>query len=144
MKFENNWRQKTLDLLEKRNTPDVPPDASNSLVNRCYRLRKKNLVDFTVENLRVMIGQNIGLDYLIPLAIERLENDILVEGDFFEGDLLKVVLNSEMDYWISEKDNWKRMCHIFKSNKDALESFDTTKSIKSAWFASFEVFEQIH
>jgi hypothetical protein len=37
-----------------------------------------------------MIGQKIGLDYLILLALESLEGNILLEGNFYCGDLLNV------------------------------------------------------
>ncbi len=37
-----------------------------------------------------MIGQKIGLDDLIPLALESLEDNILLEGNFYCGNLLNV------------------------------------------------------
>lgn len=56
-----------------------------------------------------MIGQNVGLEYLIPLAMEQLDSDILAEGDLFEGDLLQSVLDSDPSYWERKKDKWYRM-----------------------------------
>ena len=144
MKLENNWKHKTLDSLEKRNTPIVDEFAENSLVNTCQKLRRKQLKEFTIENLRVMIGQNIGLNYLIPLAIEKLEANILAEGDFYEGDLLKAVLRSDEAYWRKEKSNLKEVCDFFQSKFDLLTDFDTTKSIKQSWFDSYENFRVIH
>lgn len=90
MKLENNWRQKTLENLEK----DFwgKPDYDSHLVKRCHELRKLPLDNFITEELRIMIGQQISLDYLIPLALEVLTIDLFAEGDFFEGDLLKNVL----------------------------------------------------
>jgi hypothetical protein len=32
-----------------------------------------------------MIGQSIGLPYLLPLALEHLRKDPLAEGDFFQA-----------------------------------------------------------
>ncbi len=110
----------------------------------CSQLRKKPLKDFSVEDLRIMIGQNIGLLFLIPLAIESLENDILSEGDYYEGDLLLIVLNSDPDYWKKELENWKKICQLFEENKEGLETFDTSKSIKRDWFQSFESFSKIN
>lgn len=46
-----------------------------------------------------MIGQNIGLNYLLPLAIEQLRRDPLVAGDFYPGDLLAAVLRVESGFW---------------------------------------------
>jgi len=41
--------------------------------------RKKVLNDFTVEDLGIMTGQNIGLDYLVPLAIGVLSDDLFAK-----------------------------------------------------------------
>lgn len=64
------------------------PTFPSYLVRTCHALRRKPLREFMVEDLRIMIGQNIGLDYLIPLALEHLQQNPLVAGDFFPGDLL--------------------------------------------------------
>ena len=72
-----------------------PPFPSH-LVTECHRLRKVPIGDFTVENLRIMIGQNIGLDHLIPMTMQVLRRDPLASGDFFEGDLLQSVIRSEV------------------------------------------------
>jgi hypothetical protein len=37
------------------------PSYPSHLVTECHRLRRIQLREFTVENLRIMIGQNIGL-----------------------------------------------------------------------------------
>ncbi len=62
------------------------------LVRTCHALHRKPLRDFTVEDLRIMIGQNLSLDYLIPLALEHLQRDPFAAGDFYPGDLLGCVL----------------------------------------------------
>jgi hypothetical protein len=53
------------------------------------------LDDFTVEDLRIMIGQKIGLLHLLPLAIKILKHDPLAEGDYYPGDLLTSVIRAE-------------------------------------------------
>jgi len=87
MKLENNWCYKTIENLEKDKWPQH--DFDSFLVRRTQELRKIPLNELTTEDLRIMIGQQIGLDYLVPLALETLTQDIWAEGDFFEGDLLK-------------------------------------------------------
>lgn len=119
MKFENNWKNKSLENLEKNIWNE--PEYSSHLVTTCHKLRKKQLKDFDIENLRIMIGQNIGLYFLIPLALEKIKQNILVEGDFYEGDLLKSVLTSETDYWKREKENWSLTCNLFKENRDKFD-----------------------
>ena len=67
-----------------------PPTHDSYLVRTCHRLRTKPIGQFGVEDLRIMIGQNIGLPYLLPLALERLEETPWAAGDMYPGDLLKM------------------------------------------------------
>ncbi|HET9109950.1 MAG TPA: contact-dependent growth inhibition system immunity protein [Ktedonobacterales bacterium] len=90
-------RNKTLQELEGKDWGE--PTFPSHLVTTCHALRRKPLRDFTVEDLRIMIGQNFSLDYLMPLAIEQLQRDPLVAGDFYPGDLLRAVLRVESGFW---------------------------------------------
>lgn len=139
MKFENNWKVKTLENLEKKYLGDSPIDTQ--LVTTCYALRKKPLQDFEIEDLRIMIGQNEGLDYLIPLAIDKLRFNILAEGDFFEGDLLKSVLKSNEKYWGNERANWLTICSLFDQNKQQISDSEISIEIIKDLFDSFSEFK---
>lgn len=99
MKLENNWRQKSLESLEKKTWPALSSDEGSYLIKTCNSLRKKQLQDFTTEELRIMIGQEIGLYFLIPLAIETLTDNLFAEGDYYEGDLSKSVLDVDTKFW---------------------------------------------
>ncbi|WP_105620020.1 contact-dependent growth inhibition system immunity protein [Vallitalea okinawensis] len=86
------------------------PKFKSSLTLKCTNLyNTKPILDYTVEELRIMIGQKIGLDYLVPLAIEEIEANILVEGDLYPGDLLNSVLNIPEDYWKNNKELKERL-----------------------------------
>ena len=132
MKLENNWRQKSLDKLEKRNWGE--PDFESHLVTTCYKLRLKPLDEFSIEDLRIMIGQNIGLKFLIPLALEELDKNILAEGDFYEGDLLQAVLNSEAEFWQTNKTLFKQLMLLVQSNIETIK----LKNIKLTEFENLE------
>ena len=87
----------TLEELEGEGWPES--DFPTHLVQECQRLRKLQLRLFTVENLRIMLGQNLGSRYLVPVALEHLEAEPLVEGDFYPGDLLCNVLSLPGSFW---------------------------------------------
>ncbi len=131
MKLENNWRQKTLENLE--NDYWGNPDYDSHLVRRCHELRKLPLDSFTTEDLRIMIGQQISLNYLMPLALEVLTIDLFAEGDFFEGDLLKNVLSIDTDFWNKNKNYWTALNNLIKDRRSEIIAykFDTTKLDKS-------------
>jgi hypothetical protein len=71
------------------------------LIKNCLRLRRVPLKDFTVADLRLMIGQQIGLEFLVPLALEHLERDPLIEGSLYPCDLLVNVLTVDVGFWPS-------------------------------------------
>jgi hypothetical protein len=49
--------------------------------------------------LRLLIGQDVGLAHLLPLALEVLRDDPMAEGDMYEGDLLSAVLTRSPVVW---------------------------------------------
>jgi hypothetical protein len=86
-------RAKTIEELE--GVVLATPDYDSYVVSTVHRLRKKPIDEFTIEDLRIMIGQGIGLAFLIPLAINALERQPLAEGDFYAGDLLSSVIGAK-------------------------------------------------
>lgn len=84
---------KTLDELE--GVVSGEPKYNSYLVQTCHRLRTKPIGEFDTEDLRIMIGQGIGLPYLLPLALDRLEENPWAAGHMFPGDLLKMTARTE-------------------------------------------------
>ena len=80
------------------------PEFNSTLVVRCHELRKKPLREMTAEDLRVLVGQGIGLDFLAPLALDLLDTDPLVAGDLYRGDLLAAVIRIDERFWSSHED----------------------------------------
>lgn len=97
-------RSKSLQQLDGQDWGEQTYDSH--LVTECYRLRRVPLSQFTVEDLRIMIGQHICLDYLMPLALEHLRADPFAEGAFYSGDSLLAVLRSGRDIWQQHPD-WR-------------------------------------
>jgi len=112
-------RKSTLETLDKLNWDK--PDFDSHLVRRCHELIKIPLDKLTVEDLRLLIGQQIGLKYLVDIAIEKLTADILAEGDFYPGDLLQSVLSIDSKYWADNKNKWVAIDKLLRQNTDALQ-----------------------
>jgi len=142
-RFENNWFFKTLEILEKEYWEEIPDDATY-LVTTCHQLRKKQLNEFDTEDLRILIGQNIGLKFLIPLALKTLDDNILAEGHFYKGDLLKMVLTSDTNYWSIEKDLWAKMCDLFKSRRTEIEKEAANHNTGRNILKAYKEFEKIN
>ncbi len=71
-----------------------------------------------------MIGQHIGLPFLIPLALETLDEDPLVEGSYYPGDLLKVVLEVPQSFWGVHTDMRNLLRQIVFKAKELLVPFE--------------------
>lgn len=121
-KYEYNWQEKSLENLEKDYWGE--PDSESHLVKTCHQLRKKPIKDFEIEDLRIMVGQNIGLKFLVPIAIEELKENILAEGDYYEGDLLKSVLTSEVSFWTERVDLLDELDKLIQQNLELLDQTD--------------------
>lgn len=86
-------KRETLESLEGDHWGE-PPAEAGYLVRTVYALRAKPVESLGVEDLRILVGQEVGLDHVMPLALRMLEVDPLAEGDFYPGDLLVSVLRT--------------------------------------------------
>ena len=88
--MEIDLNQTLLDLeREKWSDPTI---VWTPLTRRTRDLARIPLREFTVEDLRLLIGQERALDTLLPLALGELKKDPFAEGDMYVGDLLMTVL----------------------------------------------------
>lgn len=83
--------KKTLQELERSDWGE--PTIDSHLVRTIHLIRRVPLTDWTPEDFRIAIGQRMSLPILLPLAFNLLENEPLVSGDYYEGDLLVQVLS---------------------------------------------------
>jgi len=115
---------KSLSELDGKGWQDkVPTQEDSYVIRNSYELYNKPLNEFDTEDLRFITGQRIGLEHTIPIAIEILRDDILAEGDYFEGDLLESVLRIDAEYWSNHPDQKKEVEQLFISQQQAFEDF---------------------
>jgi len=80
-----------------------PPTFDSALATNIHRLRRLPLKQYGIEDLRLMIGQQIGLNYLVPRALDHLEAHVLAAGDFYPGDLLASVARLSDGFWATHQ-----------------------------------------
>jgi len=85
--LENNWKQKSIENPEKEFWGQ-PPTNSTSLVEKVHRQRTIQIEKLKPKDIRLLIGQNVGLKYLIPVALDILQDELFIDAEFYEGDLL--------------------------------------------------------
>ena len=75
------------------------PVYDSYVVMTVHSLRRKPLGTLTDEELRLGIGQAVGLKYLVPLAVSRLRENPLLSGDFYPGALLSALMRVGKEFW---------------------------------------------
>ena len=93
-----NADEQTLEELEGKNWGE-PESAPTPMVAKCLRLRRVPLKDLGPADLRLLIGQKIGLKYLVSKALHLVVENSLVQTEYFPGDLLSVLLRIDKAYW---------------------------------------------
>lgn len=99
-----------------------PPTYPSHLVVTCHRLRDVPFGSLDIEGLRILIGQNIGLTWLVPLAVAKLEDDPFLSGDFYPGDLLKNVLRADPAFYEKLPVMVERVCRLHARAMSLLDS----------------------
>ncbi|SRR6266568_5242533 len=136
-------RNKSLQQLEGQDWGE--PTYQSHLVTECHRLRRVPLREFTAENLRIMIGQQLSLSYLIPLALDLLRADPFTAGDFYEGDLLAMVLRVAAAYWLGHPEFQREAAEIaeraFSLLPTLLEEIDR-RTAHEALSEAYDVFKR--
>ena len=119
--LKKDYMEYSLEELENSFWPE--PEYNSSLVINCHRLRKVPLKDLNTEDLRMLIGQKIGLKYLIPLALELLEENYFCSGDFYSGDLLSALLRVDNDYWDKNDGLFYRLSDIMNTLEEYYNTY---------------------
>ena len=112
---------KSIEQLEKdiwKNPSEFPTD----MVEKCYRYRKISIAELTNEQIRLLISQKIGIEYLIGIALEKLERNILTECDFYEGDLLVAVSNLPTEFWNTNQAEFLNFKKIVEQNSELIKN----------------------
>jgi hypothetical protein len=117
-------RDKT--LLELEGEGGAVSTFDRHVVKAVRRLRRLPIRDYRIEDLRLMIGQGMGLPYLIPLALDVLESDPFAKGDYYPGDLLKMVTSVPQEFWIDHPSFRRRAAHVVRR---ALQGFDQAETL---------------
>ena len=75
------------------------PNFNSHVVTTCHAARRKPLRTLTPEELRLVIGQGIGLPWLVPLALNLLLEQPFRCVSLYPGDLLASVVRVPAPYW---------------------------------------------
>lgn len=131
----------TIEQIENDYWPDY--DFETSLIRKCHNLRKIEIDKLSTEDVRLLLGQNIGNKIIIPLALDILKINILAEGNYFQCDLLLNLLNSDTEFWKENKNTYNELVGLINKNIRKIQILDTTKEIKEEIFIAMKEFSEL-
>lgn len=117
-----NTNDKSIEELENNYWEDS--DFHSYVVQTSQNARKKPISQLSDEEIRLLIGQKIGLKYLIPIALSIISKNPIVEITFYEGDLLSQLLRLSENDWANNKDDLKFFQTMIKDNLTLIKSCD--------------------
>lgn len=93
-------RKLSIEALERDRWPD-PPEGSTGLVTGVHELRRRPVDTLNPWDLARLIGQDVGLPWTLPLALESLRDAApqQAETGFYDDDLLSAVLTRKPATW---------------------------------------------
>ena len=132
----------TIESIEK-DFWEKPTQDVSGVVKSCYLLRTKKLKDLDENDLRIALGQNIGLNIVVPLSIDVLKDNPFTEALYYEGDLLNNLLKIDVGFWSNNIDLMQEVKNILIDAKNEIKSLETTDEIREEIKKSIVLFESL-
>ncbi len=98
---------------------NAPISVEDKKVNR---LMIKPLQDFTPDDIRILTERKLYSEYILPLALSLLQQDLWIKAKFYEGDLLVAVcelLPQDIPYSVQVQ--WQRWIEHLKNFKNSAQ-----------------------
>lgn len=112
---------------------EIPTRQTHSGIEcRYYELHNKPISQLDLADVRFLIGQNSALEYLVPIAINALKQEIFLETEYYEGDLLcaLMLINDEPNYWITHSKEKQELIALYTEQKSKLGLIDVSNDIR--------------
>lgn len=109
-------------INEIKGLPESQAEFGSSLEKNIIQAQKKLLKDLTNEDLRMLLGQNLHLELIVPLVLERLKNDLFIRSEDMNILLLSKLLQIDLDYWKGNPEVKNIFLTFIESNIQNIES----------------------
>ena len=96
------------------------PKFKSYVVITSTKAVKKPIKDLTTEEIRLLIGQRLGVKYLLHRAVLIVEKDPLICASLYEGDLMHVLLELEPEEWAENELDYSLFKRIVSKHKAEL------------------------
>ena len=121
-------RDKSLEELGAVRSSGLEGDSY--LLSQLRRLRTVPLKELRIEDIRLLIGQSLGLEFLVPMALDHLEAHPLAAGDFYPGDLLKNVVEASESFWNNHPELRQRLVNALERALERVRRVNTVPELE--------------
>ena len=128
-------RAKSLRDLGVKQIYNIPPlEEASSIQQRIIKLYNTVIEEYSLGDIRFMIGQNLGIDFLINIAFDHLKENIFLDSEYYEGDLLSIILRIPSEFWKMHPTEKDKFLEILSTNYNIIIdqdlSLETNRKIK--------------
>jgi hypothetical protein len=67
--------------------PWIDPDWDSGLIDRCRKAWNKPLIELSRGELATLLRQKIAIQHILPIAKQKLQDDVDDDTEMFEGEL---------------------------------------------------------
>ncbi len=114
---------RTIEQLEATPWPEPTPGATE-LVRRCHALRRVPVGQLGPGDLRVLIGQDIALKHLVPLALGALKAEPMLEAEYYPGDLLVALMSVERGFWANSQESLAQLGRLARQAQELIATHE--------------------
>ncbi|RZL44285.1 MAG: hypothetical protein EOP00_20355 [Pedobacter sp.] len=112
---------KSIQELENDFWPDQK-EYPTGLVERCHRYRKIKLKDLQIHQIITLLIQDIGSKYLMPIVLERMDNDISEEDGYDGSSFLESIDFFSDEIFKRNPELYKAVLDLFNRKQKEIES----------------------
>jgi hypothetical protein len=67
--------------------PWIDPEWESGLIERCKKAWNKPLKELSNEELATLLRQRVAVQYLLPIAKKRIDDDVDDDTEMYDGEL---------------------------------------------------------
>lgn len=115
-------KNKSIEQLENVYWPELD-DYISQTVKDCYAFRKIPLKDLTIRQVCILLRQDIGSEFLMPMVLERMNADLYEEDPEDGSTFLESIDGFKHEMFERSSDLWKPMMAFLRTRREEVEQF---------------------
>lgn len=95
-------------------------DSKDGLVKKVEGIRRKKLKNLMVGDLALLLRQQLSLEFIVPLCLNKLNENILAETEGTGFRLLIHLMQVDKDFWLADQDLYIKTLGLINNKMDGV------------------------